>query len=197
MFLPAAEVATCEARYGTPRTVAIEAPMTPGEMDRLVASQRHGRAHDITLFILEPHESGRRVVVIRKPQFPPGCWRPPSGGVHPGESMEAGALREAREETGLAVALTRYLVRVEARFVEASGRPGAPRAVAWTSHVFGAGPLGGILAPIDTGEIAEARWATLEELAGPIRAALLASGSGGLRYRARLHDAALAALGGA
>ncbi len=93
MFLPAEEVAACEARYGAPRAVAIEAPLTPAEMDRLVASQRHGRAHDVTLFILDGEGAGRRVVVIRKPHFLPGCWRPPSGGVRPGEPMEAGALR--------------------------------------------------------------------------------------------------------
>ncbi len=191
MYLPPEEVAACEARYGAPRVVAVEAPLTTAEMDRLVASQRHGRAHDITLFILDGEGAERRVVVIRKPAFPRGCWRPPSGGVHPGEPMEAGALREAREETGLDVALTRYLVRVAARFVEAGG----PRVVPWTSHVVAARPLGGTLAPLDTEEIAEARWATLPELAGAIRAALLASGAGGLRYRACLHDAALEALG--
>lgn len=190
MYLAADAVADCERRFGRPQPVAIEAGLTGSEMDALVGSQRRGRAHDVTFFILD--QAGR-VVVIRKPSFPHGCWRPPSGGVEPGEDIEAGALREAREETGLEVALDRYLVRVDGRFVEQGhGR----RVVAWTSHVLTARPVGGRLDPIDRREIAAARWATLVELAGPIRAALLASGRGGFRYRVGLHDAVLGMLGG-
>ena len=43
-------------------------------------------------------------------------------------------------------------------------------------------------------EIAEARWGTPAELAGPIRERLLATGRALWRYRVALHDAALAAL---
>lgn len=191
MYLPREGIAACERRFGVPRVVTLEAELTAAETDRLVASQRRGRAHDVTFFILDARKG---VVVIRKPDFPPGCWRPPSGGVEPGEEIEAGAEREAREETGLDVALERYVVRVDGRFVErAAGGPG--RVVPWTSHVFTARVTGGRLAPIDTREIADARWAPLAELAGPIRAALLAAGRGGFRYRVGLHDAVLSALG--
>lgn len=189
MYLPAEDVTDCERRFGPPSAVALEADLSPVEMDRLVASQRRRRAHDVTFFILDGEG---RVVVIRKPDFPAGCWRPPSGGVEPGEGIEAGARREAREETGLEVALDRYVVRVGGRFVERGGRA---RVVPWTSHVFTARVTGGRLAPIDTREIAEARWAALAELSGPIRAALLAAGRGGFRYRVGLHDAVLAVLG--
>ena len=48
--------------------------------------------------------------------------------------------------------------------------------------------------PLDTVEIAEARWGTLEELAGPLRERLLATDRAFWRYRVALHDAALAAL---
>ncbi len=191
MYLPRGAILDCERRFGLPRAVALEAEMTPAETDRLVASQRRGRAHDVTFFIIDAAE---RVVVIRKPDFPHGCWRPPSGGVEPGEGIEAGAVREAREETGLDVALERYLVRIDGRFVERVAE-GPGRVVPWTSHVFTARVKGGRLAPIDTREIAEARWAALAELAGPIRAALLAAGRGGFRYRVGLHDAVLDALG--
>jgi hypothetical protein len=51
------------------------------------------------------------------------------------------------------------------------------------------------LVPLDTDEIAEARWGTLEELAGPIRERLLATDRAFWRYRVALHDAALHALG--
>ena len=50
------------------------------------------------------------------------------------------------------------------------------------------------LAPNDPVEIAEARWGTLEELAGPLRERLLATGRAFWRYRVALHDAALRAL---
>jgi hypothetical protein len=49
-------------------------------------------------------------------------------------------------------------------------------------------------APRDPEEIADARWGTLDELAGPLRATLLATGRAFWRYRVALHDAALRSL---
>jgi hypothetical protein len=46
----------------------------------------------------------------------------------------------------------------------------------------------------DPGEIADARWGTLDELAGPLRERLLSTGRAFWRYRVALHDAALHAL---
>jgi len=43
----------------------------------------------------------RRVALIRKPHFADGIWRPPGGGIKPGEDFVAGAVREALEETGI------------------------------------------------------------------------------------------------
>ncbi|HEX6989930.1 MAG TPA: hypothetical protein VF282_10735, partial [Bacillota bacterium] len=48
--------------------------------------------------------------------------------------------------------------------------------------------------PVDTHEIAEVRWSTLEELQGPVRRALLQTGRGLLRYRVSLTDAVIALL---
>jgi hypothetical protein len=50
------------------------------------------------------------------------------------------------------------------------------------------------LAPLDTDEIADARWGTAAELAGPIRERLLGTGRALWRYRVALHDTALAQL---
>jgi hypothetical protein len=50
------------------------------------------------------------------------------------------------------------------------------------------------LAPGDPIEISAARWGTLDELAGPLRAILLRTGRAFWRYRVALHDAALQAL---
>jgi len=189
MYLDPRELAALEARYGTPAELGLAEEFGPEAFRLLRWSMRDGRAHDVTLFIRyappgEP-EAGERFVVIRKPSYPPGAYRAPSGGVRPGEAFEAGALREAWEETGLEVALERYLLRVHATFTRLGER------VDWTSHVFSARAVGGALDPRDTREIAGVRLATVEELRGEIRAALMASGLGGLRYRALLSDATL------
>jgi ADP-ribose pyrophosphatase YjhB (NUDIX family) len=139
----------------------------------------------VTLFILDADE---RIALIRKPPFAEGVWRPPGGGIKPGEDATAGAVREALEETGLRVELRRYLVEAHARF-----RNGG-RELPWITHVLLAETLDAALAPDDPGEIAEARWGTLDELGGQLREILLATGRAFWRYRVALHDAALAAL---
>ena len=101
--------------------------------------------------------------------------------------MEA-VRREALEETGLRVELERYLVETRARFVHDG------RALDWRTHVFSATTGDEAIAALDTVEIAEARWGTLDELSGPLRDRLLATGRAFWRYRVALHDAAIAAL---
>ena len=97
-------------------------------------------------------------------------------------------MREALEETGLQVELARYLVASEALFTNGG------RELPWRTHVFLAETEDEELAPEDPGEIAAARWGTLEELGGPLRERLLATGRAFWRYRVALHDAALARL---
>ena len=140
--------------------------------------------HDVTLLIV----NGERLALIRKPPFPDGVWRPPGGGIKPGEEFAAGAAREALEETGLRVELRRYLVDATALFVY------RPHEVPWRTHVFLATTADDELAPHDTDEIAGARWGTLAELAGPLRERLLETGRAFWRYRVALHDRALEAL---
>ncbi|HWH55812.1 MAG TPA: NUDIX hydrolase [Gaiellaceae bacterium] len=183
MHVDEAVLEPLRVRFGRPAPLAWEGEIT--EAEYRLSTAEAGRAHDVTLFILD----GDRLAFIRKPQYPAGLWRPPGGGVKPGEGFEAGALREALEETGLAVELTRYLVDARARFRHAG------RQLDWRTHVFEARALGHVLAPRDVREIEAARWGTLAELSGPLRERFLATGRPLWRYRIALHDAAAEVLG--
>lgn len=181
MFITPEIIHDLEQKYGTPEELFFEYEMTEFEFRAVRGSQKHGRAHDVTLFII----NDGKIVVIKKPMYPPGAYRAPSGGISPGEPFEEGALREAYEETGLVVSLEKYVLRAKVRFSLGSD------AINWTSHVFTAGSVGKELHPIDTHEIAEARFVSVDELMGSIRNALLASGSTGLRYRSELNDSVM------
>ena len=184
MYIDSETISEVARKYGAPEEVSLSYEMTRAEFDMVRGSQKHGRAHDVTLFIIDRG----RVVVIKKPMYPDGAYRAPSGGVEPGEPFEEGALREAYEETGLVVALERFLFRVNVTFTCAGD------SIAWTSYVFSARVAGGRLQPVDTREIVEARFASAEELMGPVKSALLASGSTGLKYRSDLNDMVLGKL---
>jgi ADP-ribose pyrophosphatase YjhB (NUDIX family) len=170
-------------RYGEPTLLEWEAEIS--EYEHALATYNPKRMHDVTLFIL----NGDRLALIRKPQFEPGVWRPPGGGVKAGEDFVEGVRREALEETGLHVELQRYLVAAEAQFLY------EPHDVSWRTHVFMATTSDEEIAPQDREEIAAARWGTLAELAGPLRERLLETNRAFWRYRVALHDAALEALG--
>ena len=174
-------LAPLRKRYGTPRGVTFEAEVSRSELDLVIRSGSSGRRHDVTFFAF----NGERLALIRKTHFAPGVWRPPSGGVHPGEDAEAGILREALEETGVAIRLERYLLSTDVRFTSEG------RSIEWRTHVLTATTEAEELSPLDTEEIAAARWGTIEELAGPIRERALATGRGLWRYRTALHDAAI------
>ena len=184
MHVGEAALAAVRERFGTPLELPWEGEITDAEW--AIATHNPARTHDVTLLILDP---ARRVALIRKPHFAVGIWRPPGGGIKPGEDFVAGAVREALEETGLHVELRRYLVASHAIFSNAG------RELEWRTHVVLAETEDDELAPNDSEEIAEARWGTLDELAGPLRERLLATGRAFWRYRVALHDTALRALG--
>jgi ADP-ribose pyrophosphatase YjhB (NUDIX family) len=178
-----AVLAPLRERFGEPALLDWEGEIT--EPEYALATYNPARMHDVTLFILDRRD---RLALIRKPQFEAGIWRPPGGGIKVGEDFVAGAEREALEETGLRVRLERYLVAAAATFVH------EPDDLPWRTHVFLARTDDTELAPRDPEEIAGARWGTLDELAGPLRSRLLATGRALWRYRVALHDAALASL---
>ena len=184
MHVDDAALTEVRERFGRPLELPWEGEITDAEW--AIATHNPARTHDVTLLILDP---ARRVALIRKPHFAAGIWRPPGGGIKPGEDFVAGAVREALEETGLHVELRRYLVASHAIFSNAG------RELEWRTHVVLAETEDDELAPNDPEEIAEARWGTFDELAGPLRERLLATGRAFWRYRVALHDTALRALG--
>lgn len=168
--------------YGEPTIERWDVPLTEAEFRNVERHRQQGRAHDVSLLIL----NGGEAAVIRKPGYPEGAYRIPSGGVHPEESFVDGALREAYEETGLSVGIEGYLLQVHASFTFESNR--AP----WTSHVMLAPLLAGGVEPFkiephDHEEIEAARWMDFSELVDRVNPLLEDSGLGGLRYRARIH----------
>jgi ADP-ribose pyrophosphatase YjhB (NUDIX family) len=184
MHLTEAVLAPLRERYGEPRPLRWDGEVSAAEY--ALAGGSPGRRHDVTFFVFDP---AGRLALIQKPSYPPGIWRPPGGGVRPGEEFEAGVRREALEELGVEIELERFLVSSEATFRSGNG------VIEWRTHVFAASTGAGELRPIDTYEIAAARWGTTDELGGTLRAAMLATGRALWRYRVALHDAALVSLG--
>jgi ADP-ribose pyrophosphatase YjhB (NUDIX family) len=183
MHLDDAALAPLREQFGNPALLDWDGEISDREW--ALATYNPTRTHDVTLFILDADD---RLALIRKPHFADGVWRPPGGGVKPGEDVTDGAVREALEETGLRVKLERYLVATNAVFRNDG------RELRWRTHVLSARTNDETLAPSDPAEIAAARWGTLEELAGPLRQRLLETGRAFWRYRVALHDAALAVI---
>jgi ADP-ribose pyrophosphatase YjhB (NUDIX family) len=121
-----AVIAPLRARYGEPATLEWKGEIS--EREHALATYDPLRMHDVTLFIF----NSDRLALIRKHHFEPGIWRPPGGGIKPGEDFVAGVQREALEETGLEIELERYLVAATARFVY------EPYEVPWRTHIFSA-----------------------------------------------------------
>lgn len=167
-------------QFGEPAVERWTVPMEEGEFAELKGHVARGRAHDVTALIVR----GEELVVIRKPHYPPGAYRAPSGGVHPEEAFLDGAVREAEEETGLVVEIEDYVLCIHVAFTCGG------ESVKWSTHVLRARPLSGELGPLDRAEVASARWMGWNELLNEVNPVLRDSGSAGLVYRARVHEKA-------
>ena len=75
----------------------------------------------IDVFVVRPLAAGWRVLALQRGQHArcPGAWEPVHGHIDPGEAPEQAAVRELREETGLA-AERLYVVRVQPFYVRAT-----------------------------------------------------------------------------
>jgi NAD+ diphosphatase len=101
------------------------------------------------IMILVTH--GRRLLLARKPAFPPGRYSALAGFVEPGEMLEDTVIRETREEVGVEIRNIRYFGSQPWPFPHSL-------MVAFTADY-----AGGDIRP-DGVEIEEARWFELEEL---------------------------------
>ena len=170
-----------ERKYGQPQAYHTACVLNKSEFDLLKWSMRKGRAHDVTPFIF--HNSN--VAVIRKPSYPKGVYRPPSGGIEPGEDFECGIKREIYEETGLHTKIEKYILKTYVNFHFKD------EVVNWITHVFTAQATTSDINPIDQKEISDARWATIEELETTLLSRLRCAPSAGLQYRAEIQSATL------
>ena len=124
------DLARVSERYGSPDLLTLDVPMRDWEFNLLRYSKRDGRYRDATILI--PYDG--KLVCIVKHNYPAGVARPPSGGVVPGEPVDAAAEREAYEETGLLVRLTHYLLRVACHFTLGKRVEPSPLALAEASR---------------------------------------------------------------
>ena len=177
MFVTDTMIEKMQARFGVPAEASFEYEVTEREYDRIRASQKHERNHDVTLYIRKDD----RIVVIAKPFYPEGLYRAPSGGLQPGESFEDGIEREMAEETGVDIALDRFILETNVRFSHNG------KTILWRSFVFTADYVRGDFQWTDHEEIRDVQLVRLEEF-DKFGEMMRQSDIGGLHYRADLHE---------
>ena len=94
----------------------------------------------------------RAILVVHRTRY--DDWTLPKGKLDDGESFVAAALREGEEETGCTATLDSWAGET---FYRVDGRPKS--VLFWNMLAR----EGAVLAPRDVGEVAEARWLTIEE----------------------------------
>ena len=177
MFITESTIKSLKDKYGQPETATFEFAVSDDEYKTISGSQKHGRKHDVTLYIIKDDQ----IIVIAKHFYPPDLYRAPSGGINPGEDFIAGAKREAFEETGCNIKIEKFILETNVNFLNKNNN------ISWNSYVFQARYIDGDFKFTDHHEIREVR------LASPIEfetfsKIMRSSSIGGLHYRAALHD---------
>ena len=180
MYFTARMIQEVADHYGYPPVLAMQVPVDQDEYDFIRSTQSYGRSHDFTLYIFK----GSQVIVNAKHHYPDGLYRAPSGGLKPSEDFLEGVYREAYEETGCKIELQKYILQINAYF------SCAKKTIPWRTHIFTAKYKSGKIKPIDIREIRETKLADLSEF-DEYKRIIGTLESGGLSYRARLHDEVL------
>jgi len=165
---------------GDPVVERWDVPVAEAEFRTVEKHLDSGRSHDVSLFIRKDDDVA--VVIAQGRGYPEGAYLIPSGGIHPEESFLDGAAREAFAQTGLEIRVEDYLLQIHASYTWDGGK------ASWTTHVMQARSEGGAIRASDGSEVESARWINLSELGSKVNPILLDSGSGELRYRARIHE---------
>ena len=104
------------------------------------------------------HRAGRHgIEIVLCGRLREGLWALPKGSPEPGESLQRTAVREVKEETGLAVAIEQSVGSIRYEFTGPDGTSYDKR----VAHYLMA-PVGGSLTSHDV-EFDAVRWVTVEE----------------------------------
>jgi 8-oxo-dGTP pyrophosphatase MutT (NUDIX family) len=136
------EIDDLSRRFGDP--LHVEVSIHDGFFDPI---KRPDRVGEVCMVIRRP--SGT-ILLSTKTFYPPGAYRLPTGGIDLGESIQAALTREAHEETGLTVAVRRFLAAI--RYRPERGSAGAPPPVLFHTFAFLLDELGGTLGSLDPHE---------------------------------------------
>jgi 8-oxo-dGTP pyrophosphatase MutT (NUDIX family) len=134
-LLDEAEVARLTAGFGPAQRLDVTVAMSGETFDYWwykVAVKRNRRG-EVALAL---RRTDGQVLLHTKPFYPTGVYRLPTGGVHYDEPATSGALREAREETGLKVRLARFAGLVVYTFKRNEGDEPGERSMPFVTYVF-------------------------------------------------------------
>ena len=101
------ELAHLATRYGAP--LVVDAPIADDFDDPIRRRDRYG---EVCMVVRRPNG---KVLLSIKTFYPRGAYRLPTGGIHDGEPVYDALLRETHEETGLEIAVERFLARISYR----------------------------------------------------------------------------------
>jgi ADP-ribose pyrophosphatase YjhB (NUDIX family) len=138
------EIAALGKRFGAPQRVAVQ--LDGRSFDPLNRDDRYG---EVCMVVRRP--SGRLITAI-KTYYPPGAFRLLTGGIGHGELIEAALLREVAEETGLEVAIRRFLAVIEYRLRQPEARVFPARSADFVTFAVLLEEQGGTLAMHDPAE---------------------------------------------
>lgn len=138
-----AQIADLTQRYGAPRRVHVA--LADQRFDPYVMSDRYGEV----CMVIRRLDGG--LITMRKDVYPASVFRLPTGGIRHGEAIYDALIRETAEETGLDVAVRRFLCAVAYR-----GPDDPPTTIGFASFAFLLDEIGGELAANDPDERVEA-----------------------------------------